>query len=677
MDIIQFFCDNYQQKEYISEFKVLLLEKYNNQNISQLEYEFILNIIKNNCSIVNLEWLITIFEKIISEEINKLINLIFSNYLEYLDNKFRLKTNDIINNFKILSNIKLSEDQDKAIIHIMDFLINYNINKLGIYGYAGSGKTTIIIKFFSYLIKNKYINSIAFTSPTNKALSVMKYKFKEYLKEIAEELLKIQLSDNFNIDSILIKLDKIVKIEFITIHKLLNYKTDYNLDSGSKIFINKEQQTNIKKYEIIIIDECSMIPLNIINHIFDEIRINNTDNYKKKPKVLFIGDPCQLNPVSEKTGIIFGNDITFEEYEKSMNNGENKKIISKDGYLKLINDIINMPTFVMKQIMRNNISNVNNLCNCMREWIENLIKNPKFNKYQGNGVYYFKYDNNKPKIESEWFKLYLENIKKEENKHLSNVILNWTNKQTLEYNNVVRREILKKEKLEKYEIDDVLVLNSFYNMKNINSNINSNFNNKTGFHTSEIIKIIDIEYDNIKCVDFDNKLPKIIEKMKNGKNIITKYNNLILDLNKTNKTYNIWKIRVCKMVDSRMIDDNNYEIKVVHDNSLDILEKDRIRCEELIRNFRNKSQKEYKEQFKTIDKIIIRKLWRMYGDIFEDNFAKLANGYSLTVHKSQGSTFYNVYIDMNDIMKNINLDEAKRCLYTALTRASNNIYLLI
>ena len=85
----------------------------------------------------------------------------------------------------------------------------------------------------------------------------------------------------------------------------------------------------------------------------------------------------------------------------------------------------------------------------------------------------------------------------------------------------------------------------------------------------------------------------------------------------------------------------------------------------------------YKEIRDQIDLAIIRPLWEQYSKIFNEPFANVIYGYCTTVHKSQGSTYYNVYIDLEDILNNSNLDEMKRCMYTAVTRCSNSTVLLV
>lgn len=54
-------------------------------------------------------------------------------------------------------------------------------------------------------------------------------------------------------------------------------------------------------------------------------------------------------------------------------------------------------------------------------------------------------------------------------------------------------------------------------------------------------------------------------------------------------------------------------------------------------------------------------------------FADLRPGYCLTVHKSQGSTYSNVFIDAKDVLSNPDKEEALRCLYVAVSRASENV----
>lgn len=52
-------------------------------------------------------------------------------------------------------------------------------------------------------------------------------------------------------------------------------------------------------------------------------------------------------------------------------------------------------------------------------------------------------------------------------------------------------------------------------------------------------------------------------------------------------------------------------------------------------------------------------------------------GYAISVHKSQGSTIDNVFIDLNDLFKCRSRQELQQLEYVAFSRTKNNIFLLI
>lgn len=67
--------------------------------------------------------------------------------------------------------------------------------------------------------------------------------------------------------------------------------------------------------------------------------------------------------------------------------------------------------------------------------------------------------------------------------------------------------------------------------------------------------------------------------------------------------------------------------------------------------------------------------WIKYYD-FIRSFANVNYAYSLTIHKSQGSTYKVAIVYEDDIDKNWNVVERNRIKYTAFTRASNKLYIL-
>jgi hypothetical protein len=62
------------------------------------------------------------------------------------------------------------------------------------------------------------------------------------------------------------------------------------------------------------------------------------------------------------------------------------------------------------------------------------------------------------------------------------------------------------------------------------------------------------------------------------------------------------------------------------------------------------------------------KFWRLKEAIHD-----VTHAYALTSHRSQGSTFANVFVDAKDISYNKNIAERVKCLYVACSRASGQL----
>lgn len=69
-----------------------------------------------------------------------------------------------------------------------------------------------------------------------------------------------------------------------------------------------------------------------------------------------------------------------------------------------------------------------------------------------------------------------------------------------------------------------------------------------------------------------------------------------------------------------------------------------------------------------------KELWKSYYQHLRLS-APLDYCYAMTAHKSQGSTFENVFISYRDICRNPRLYERYKCLYVAFSRASKSIFL--
>jgi ATP-dependent exoDNAse (exonuclease V) alpha subunit len=71
------------------------------------------------------------------------------------------------------------------------------------------------------------------------------------------------------------------------------------------------------------------------------------------------------------------------------------------------------------------------------------------------------------------------------------------------------------------------------------------------------------------------------------------------------------------------------------------------------------------------------KNWKPYW-VFKESFAQIDYGYCINSHRSQGSTYRNVYLDFNDVLNVSKITDKEKCqsLYVGITRASHNLYLL-
>ena len=80
----------------------------------------------------------------------------------------------------------------------------------------------------------------------------------------------------------------------------------------------------------------------------------------------------------------------------------------------------------------------------------------------------------------------------------------------------------------------------------------------------------------------------------------------------------------------------------------------------------SESQKLYNEKVKYLAQV---KQWQSYFDLSR-MFDDVAYAYSLTVHKSQGSTIDYVFLDVGDMRS---CSDRQKLQYTALTRAKTQV----
>lgn len=649
-----------------NEYRGIIIENAKNGIISLNDMSYLLTF-QNKPSLVNSSNYLDFINKINNKRLKELV-------LELVPDLFLIKKDKLIINNSLIKDlvetkkniIKFTLEQKQSIQEMINFISDNSRTVYGLFGYAGTGKTTVLVEFISYLLKQKLIHSVIFTAPTNKAVSVIKSKFRNYLIELYKLIHKEDSSTSFDI-MVSDLHDHNITIDFVTIHKLLKFEVDFSVD-GNLVFVRNNDVDNCEKYEIIIIDECSMIPLKMLDTLFTEIR-SKKQKKNKILKVIFSGDPSQLPPVNEKESFIFNFNVNINEYNKYINNGKEITDNVKKKYELLKNEVNTMSKHLLTKVKRCKLKIVSDVCYQFRLWTNGVL--PQFKQFKDKvGVNFYKYKN-EIKINTEWFNKCLEYNLKNKN----NVILSWTNRQTDEYNQVLRKKIFKKDELKRFEVGDVIIMNDFYN---VDSKKNDYLTDEGKFYTSEQLKINGIKVISKKISNLPDSLDKQALKLKDGDYYNNIYKKMLDKIDKnTKRQYDCWELNVSRVTDDVDIKDNVYLIYVIHDDFEKLYKYDKDFISSSIRQLYFVLSKKMSSKKEQIEQYVIKPVWQKFHKKFIEVFANVNYGYAITCHKGQGSNFYNVFVDVNDIMKNENDTEMKKCLYTAVTRASNELHVLL
>lgn len=535
--------------------------------------------------------------------------------------------------------LTLTKEQKTVYNSLIDFVKTDKEKELLLLGFAGTGKTTLITKFINDLIKTKLCRRIVISAPTHKAVNLAKSKLFASNNDPA-------LSSN---------------IDIMTVHRLLSYQN--YIDSSGEIYYAKgTADSNWSIYDLVVVDECSMLSNQIIDDISNELK----KPPNSKLKVIYVGDSCQLPPVNQSESNIFTGKIKTLTLDKIIRTNSNNIMQLSNGHRKWIasnkdDDMPYLRDYEDERITLHPSEQVN-------KWLDKFVSVSK--KQDTNKVTNMTDPNN------------LEN----------NVILTWTNKKCNKYNDYVRHKMFNKTVLAKYELGEILIFNDFHRtlMKLLPKDLTNHEQKEVeqklvSFYTSEQVKLVGIKEDKFQ-----------FEKIKNLKStdlpeeIATKFIKVITAINKilTTTTLNVYYMEVQKLSELKNKGENpTYDILSIHHNSEVNYNKLKDYFEDQMIKLKNSCYKMIEELKKTTDMIRleylnivekkINRIWKDWQTNVMDRFAQLNYGYAITVHKSQGSTFKNVFIDIMDIFENRNQKERLKCLYTAITRSSNSLELLV
>ena len=550
----------------------------------------------------------------------------------------------------ILLYMNLTQEQLNA-LKIIGRFIKSNDKIFILKGHAGTGKSTIITQLLQNVFFQK--QKIALCATTNKAVSVLETLF-----------------------------PKSRNVTFMTIHKLLRIKRIIDLEGkiqyvspiDNSDWTPSSNNKSIYDYDIIIVDEASMVSRSLTDQILSV-------SSKIKGKIIFVGDIAQLPPINEEYSKIFK---------------------------------LNLPSCKLKTVMRSN-NNITLLSQEVRKLIYNRQYKLQIRKYEDNGVSLYK-------NLSIWLNSYLDDYRNNKKP----IILVYTNKQRDCLNQQIRTSLFNNV-TDKYVPNELIVFNQYYKfpgsdisyynsqqaiITNITDDyitINSlNFNNILNLKMSltpdsnsieSLVPKVDVP--NVMCpicleeeVDFVRETPchhyfctgciimwleknkccpycrmEIVKdnnyiRIKNNASLTSRINTL---MDKTiNKTYKVWNIT---------LNHSHEQIMVIHPDSEEKYQTDLKLIRDTLTDIKKYIDKNSLNKFTTT---LLNRMWEFYYFNYLDQFADISYGYCITTHKSQGSTFNIVYVDLPNIIdKNLDNKQKYQCLYTAVTRPSHQLNLLL
>jgi hypothetical protein len=229
---------------------------------------------------------------------------------------------------------------------------------------------------------------------------------------------------------------------------------------------------------------------------------------------------------------------------------------------------------------------------------------------------------------------------------------------------------------------------NLHNIKDLPT-VTMRLNAYTKWHIAMSSKLFGIPNDKIsckKCAFFVNKFNDKIKTDKQQSNYITDFINATDNLE--------FEMYLCDLTSF------NINTKTISKNIpiLDLSKKCNIESLETIKNIIKNSyevklmlskndEKELKlinkalgEEGETIEKtnkyITLSQMFGHYmSHVITSSYLEVDYGYALTVHKSQGSTYDDVYVEYNNILSNMKEDERNKLLYTAITRCVNQLHI--
>ncbi len=526
--------------------------------------------------------------------------------IDSIDRLFNI-TGDKQPKFKIedcyKGSFKLADMQKKA--------VEMGLNKnLIITGGPGTGKTTTILYILLNILSSYGLDyNIYLTAASGKAASRMKESLLGGINDINDDFINNHKELLDKINGVL--LDDENKIEEFTIHRLLGFDQNTN---KFKYNINNQFEKN----SIFIIDEASMIDINIFNSLLNAIPTG--------ARVFILGDKNQLPSV--EAGAVFGDLLKKLDKDNKTNNYDNVVELnvsnrfvdgtSIDILAKTINKGSTLDTIGVFDGMFKDPKDfvISELKDSPRNILNELKQKPKDEYEKGlkelYPIYYYKNDD-----------------PKNEKSNIEGILKKWAN------NFFIERDIIKlSSNLDKSNItlDDLAKLFDFISRS----------------------KVITAENDGPRGVNTINKYikkqiytNKVLTKVIKDKSYGGHYAGELMMITKNNKLLDLYN------------GDSGILVTFKNDNTLYFVVNK-------ITKLNLGNDKKEDEIFK-IDDYVFYPLRLITSD-------EIDLSYAITVHKSQGSDYINILVILPTVTGHPLLN--RQIVYTAITRTKGVTYIL-
>ncbi len=416
---------------------------------------------------------------------------------------------------------------------------------------------------------------------------------------------------------------------FATIHSLLSLKQKISEKGIISYEADNYEDGRIGEVDILIVDEVSMLDPKLFLHLMDYK--NKHDNLK----IVFTGDPLQIPPVGEKQSYVFTDEV-FNTYKV------HKLCLTEPMRQAKDNPILKYATAIRTHVQED------------IAYKDFLSSTPSF------GIEELELDNSK------FYDTVLPMFKEDFDNNQDHIkILAWTNLQVNKANDMIRSYRLDDKYPPKIVKGDYLVAD-----KTISSN------KMIIANTSEEMKVLQANVKTIKLPIYAHYTQEeMVTKALAGKPPhIREGEEKLWALQFINKGFipnnfrvdQEFKVYDCTVEIVRDDKELVRRIQVIHEDSEDLYNTTLNNLKSLA--FHSYSKKgAWKEYFK-----------------FQEEFASVKYNYALTVHKSQGSSYENCVVMLDDINRNrkviggkdLQAEERNRIKYVAVTRAKRKLFII-